>query len=741
MNRINDLGLDIYSLDTIDSITRRIASKLNTIPKFIYYTNGIPSRTDINGDTIFINLFESILEHDNFEDIYAIVKDKLDQTNLQLVDDILTSYIINNDTFLSVDESMLDFLLLQFQTELEGLGIFEDIPNVSKIWDERRDLKEKQKERIRGNKNLSDEYTAIINTFENTQSDIKFTDFELEKSVMEFKLESRDISIIDIFNDIKLTKDIPFASVDKKYKIYRDTVPLKGWVDTFEDIILIKVVKYIHTKEQLEDSDYLNVVITIEDDVIKILTEMEFKRDIITVDMLENRLRDIFSYTLSSYTETKINGVFYIPNFELSKDVLLDLITNDILFYNMMHIDESDKISKRKTGVYTYFNHPSIGPVTTNIIPKIAERGDSDLLNKDTVDEFKYGSYYIRVKITSAKNISVVNAFQKLFVKLLMIYKNKYEDVKSDYTIFIPNFIKRLIMRNLNNRRLKLKDIAPEVFIPGYPPKCTHQPTIIDNDEVDEYRSRGKQVMTYPRVLTNGIVPRNYVCEYNDAKYPALRDNPLSNKDVVEYLPCCYTKDHSKREGSVYRHYFLGEPLRDDERETRQQDIITTNKFVKANGFGILPDNIQNVFKYYSDTFTINKEFCIRDVSQNIPDKKHKRTSGKRCSNWKRDELLDMIIRKFKIPVPSLDTLDIITVNKWNDLKTQPISKVRALVGKKKYIKEYLTDTSTDDFILYLAFWGTQNVKVICNSIRDWFENRNLIIQDDGCGKLDKIKI
>jgi len=743
MNRINNLGIDIYSLDTVESITRRIASKLNTLPKFIYYLNGIPPRENINPNTSFINLFDIIMETDNFEDVYNGVKDKLDQTNLQLIDDILVPYIIKNQTFLGVDNSMVEFLLLQFQTELEGLGVFgDDIPNVLEIWENRRELDKKLTDSIRGNKTLSDEYTDIINTFENTQSNLNFTDFELEKSVLEFKLNSRDISIIDVFNDIKLTKDIPFASVDKKYKIYRDVTPLPTWVTTFENIILIKVNKYKITPERkLEDTDYLNVVVTIEDDSIKILTEMEFKRDIIDILTLQDRLRDIFTYTLTDYTETKVNGVFYVPKFELSKEVILDLITNDMLFSNMIHVDESDKISKKKSGIYIYFNHPNIGLITANIIPKIAERGDSDLLNKDTTNEFKYGTHYIRIKITSANNTRVIKDFQEIFMKLLMIYNDKFETVKTYYTRFIPNFIKRLTMRTGNNRRLKLKDIAPEVFVPGYPPKCTHQPSIIEDDEVEEYRAQGKQVMTYPKVVTNGVIPRNYVCEYRDAKYPALRDNPLSNKDIVDYLPCCYTKDHTKRQGSIYRHYFLGEPLRDEERETRQQDIIITNKFVNRNVFGVLPDNVQNVFKYNTETFKIDREFCIRDVSQNIPDKKHKRTSGKRCNNWKRDELLDMIIRKFKIPIPSLGSLDVITRNKWTDLQSQPIDKLRTMVSNKKYIKEYLTDTSTDEDIKYLAFWGTQNVKVICNSIREWFESRNLVIQDDGCGKLDKIKI
>ena len=85
----------------------------------------------------------------------------------------------------------------------------------------------------------------------------------------------------------------------------------------------------------------------------------------------------------------------------------------------------------------------------------------------------------------------------------------------------------------------KLKDIAPEVFAIGYPSKCLYKPTIVGDEEAIILSEQGTQVMSFPIDNSNGIIPRNYICDHPKHKYPGLRDNPLSNRDLVPFLPCC----------------------------------------------------------------------------------------------------------------------------------------------------------------------------------------------------------
>ena len=82
------------------------------------------------------------------------------------------------------------------------------------------------------------------------------------------------------------------------------------------------------------------------------------------------------------------------------------------------------------------------------------------------------------------------------------------------YRKFIPDFGKSEKKTLQSEQKLKLKDIVPEVFVKGYPPKCPHQPTVIDDDEVKGAEEEGKIVMRYPQNQDEGFIPRNYVWRY-----------------------------------------------------------------------------------------------------------------------------------------------------------------------------------------------------------------------------------
>ena len=102
--------------------------------------------------------------------------------------------------------------------------------------------------------------------------------------------------------------------------------------------------------------------------------------------------------------------------------------------------------------------------------------------------------------------------------------------------------------------------------------------------------------MRYPQVVEEGIMPHNYICNYDKAPYPGLRNNPLANKDIIPYLPCCFKRDHSEVEGNIYAHYYKGEELKKGKEQKQQQNFIITNKFTPYNWYGYLPENISKMF-------------------------------------------------------------------------------------------------------------------------------------------------
>ena len=159
----------------------------------------------------------------------------------------------------------------------------------------------------------------------------------------------------------------------------------------------------------------------------------------------------------------------------------------------------------------------------------------------------------------------------------------------------------------------RLKDIAPEVFVTGYPPLCSKQPTIVSDEEANEAIRKGLQVMTFPNEELDGIPQRKYICNHEKSIYPGLRTNPLSNNSVLPFLPCCYAKNQKDTTGSKYRQYFMGETT--NATTARQKTIITTNKLLDSGAFGTLPTDLENIFgkdsKYLNGSEIGKQEFII----------------------------------------------------------------------------------------------------------------------------------
>ena len=84
---INNKNFEVYNLDNVDSILNRIAANFNTIKKFLYFPDGIPTIKDFNQKTknIVVEDILNIISNDrtnNFEVLFNSIKDKLEQQNI-----------------------------------------------------------------------------------------------------------------------------------------------------------------------------------------------------------------------------------------------------------------------------------------------------------------------------------------------------------------------------------------------------------------------------------------------------------------------------------------------------------------------------------------------------------------------------------------------------------------------------------------------------------------------------------
>jgi len=596
---VNDKNIIVYNLDTIESIMVRIASELKTLPKYLYFPNGPLELYNNSNNNIAEDLLYEIksIKTTDYKELLDKIENKLQYLDLDMYKDVFVPFIVFNKE-LAILAGFDDAVLLAIQEEVNSNNYFDTKINIKKIWDERKEIKNIFEKLIQENVKLNEYNVRTNKTLDETKG-ITYTDFEIENVQLKIFLNMDNLSIIEIFNLIQLNIRIPFASFNGFYKILKDYIPSKEWEISDENFIILKVCELSKIPTVTKYDNFTNVIIGKENNFIVLTFELKIGKDNLSRDLFITELLSLFPNTdiqTNKIEEKNVKGTFYFPKTEINNYILSDLIMNDNLFSSMMTIDEHDKATKSKNSVYIHFKNNNIGRIAANITEKVSERGDPLLKGKDVIDQFEYGSTYIRVKISYSANAKAVLLFQDLFSKLLSIYNSKYIDLVKIYAKFIPNFgvKEQKVIKKLPEPRLK--DIAPEVFPPGYSKKCNAQPTIISDEEVEQAESDGKQVMTYPLSSEEGILPRNYVCNHEKYPYPGLRSNPLSNQELVPYLPCCFKRDHSNIEGNIYGHYFRGEELK-DKIDKSQQNFIITNKFTPFNWYGYLPENLTKLFE------------------------------------------------------------------------------------------------------------------------------------------------
>lgn len=602
----------VYDLDTLQSVLNRLAVELRTIPKYLYFPKGVPTikqfHEEANIDVEDLLEFISGDTGYSFVPIFEALKDKLGQQKLNLREDILMPYVAFNKQFRETPDDMRGVFILMMQSELDDKKIFPDKQNIIHIWENREKTERKRDLSINSNDSMVKKQLDMFKQFEDIDNPIPYSPFELELVNFEFVLDIAHLSIMELFNQLQLTPGVPFAGINSYFKILKDFVPLTDdWEFYLEDKIIFKVLQksnLISTKP----TDYTDAILSIlgepGEEVVTVkmslLTSGQYLSRAELIDRFTSIIKGWSDIKVKKIKESKVNGVFYFPLSSMNKYVFSDLVMNNSLFSSIISIDESEKASKKKESVYIHFNHPKIGHVAANITEKISDKGDQNLRGKDVKKDFKFGTKYIRVKVSTADNLAAVKGFQEMMSKLMIIYHQEYQPIVNFYRQYIPDFAKIYAApANKPTQTSKLKDIAPEVFIKGYPPKCPHQPTIIRDDEVKKAEKEGKAVMRYSQDEKEGFIPRNYICNHTEAIYPGLRKNPLANRNKIPYLPCCYVKNHADKTGSIYRHYYYGDDLK-IKGETKQQDLIVTNKFVPKDNYGTLPEDITKMFNIFN---------------------------------------------------------------------------------------------------------------------------------------------
>lgn len=597
MVQINGENFEIYDLDTEISILNRIASTLNTLPKYLYFPDKTSIMEQFNTDKNIIveDILLKIKNDKNFTNLYNDIKNKILLSNIIL--DLIHPFIAYIETE-DLNNNYINNILELIQIEIKTLNIAENL-ELENIWISRNDIINNLENAIETNRIKTFEQLTYFESIKNAV-ELKFTPFELEKDKNELILEFNNITLMEVFNYVKLNTNVPFGSLNNFYKILKDFIPYEEWSFTTEHIILM-VSPAINSLSNSKINDYSTIIIEEVQDKKEVIIHFYYNKSVnnLNKDKFIERIIDIFPklkpLNIKSLNSDSINGVFYFPEHNLNKNVLSDLIMNNPLFSSILSINESVKATKSRVSIYVYFNHINTGPITATITEKTMTRNDPNMKDKD-FKVFPTGKKYIRVKIKNSKNMEAIQEFQKIFSKLMTLYDEEYPKIVQIYKEYIPFFGDNDFLEE------EVKEEEESIFPPTYSRSCTNIPTVITTAEQERQAiENGKQIMSFPRNQDSYLAtPKKYICNYSKNIYPSLKENTdPATKDKFPLLPCCYGNDPKNPKSklhSKYRVYYGLEKEQEKKQLDTQQNLIKTNKFVNFKIFGFLPKNINRLF-------------------------------------------------------------------------------------------------------------------------------------------------
>jgi hypothetical protein len=627
MVKINGKKFKLYDLDTVDTIISRIAVNFETIPKYLYFSEGIPKNfrdvREISVDNILEFIKSNASESTDFKKFIKKFLKKYPNMSLDIKKDLLEVWLSYNTQL----EQIADFdtsILVSTGDEIAKEGYFKDEKDFQNFWNNERDGKKREieddisrhNEQTKGSIDLYKIFDEITE-----EDEIGYTDFNIEQVKLEIVLDLEGITVLEIFNHIKNNETIPFASCKNYYKILKDFVPPEEWAEKTKGRTLVNRHKVLenednciflkmYEKEKIKVKNYKDFTdIKIEvGEVVRASMKLKIEKGYLSQEKFIERFKSIFvGLDLKSreINETGVVGVFYFPSQLFNTYVFSDLVMNDPNFEKLINIDESQKATKRKVEgknplLNIHFSHQSTGNIRASIIQKFVDKTDPEMRNQDR-EIFPEDEEYIRIRVVRGRDTESIKVFQKIFSKLLFIYSQKHGDIVEFYKQFIPDFGQVVKLQKVLTIKKDLKRAVPELFLSNYTRKCLNSPDIITPEEAQGL-DEGKSIV-FPRDLQQGGVQYTsdgknqhyYKCTDPAYPYTGVQVNKLSNKDEFPYIPCCFKENQSEKKGGSYNIYYRNEEK--EVREKKQQDFITTNKFVNNNQFGTLPQDLETFLK------------------------------------------------------------------------------------------------------------------------------------------------
>jgi hypothetical protein len=426
-------------------------------------------------------------------------------------------------------------------------------------------------------------------------------DFRLTLSI---NLEIPNTSITDVFNNIRLSPEIPFCKHNEYYKIRTDYRP-EELPDMPDQGVIYLLLRSAVVQILGNDDGTYSVLI---DSVNKKETDAN-------MEIIISALNDP-TITISKSRDVKTSGIYYYFGKRFNAQVFADMVMNDLEIAQYINVDESAKASKRAdddgaTWLYFHLNSEQLGHVTGSVSEKLVDKLDP-ILRTSYRAQLKLNQPYVRVNVTDIGSQEKMHAFVEFFSGIMETYETKYPTVCASYTMY-KTLSKFGVIDTPEEIELKydISKLVPEVFITDYKRICgkyfglrvfdepPNEPHLVfprpPGDYSKSYASDGRNVKYYTSV---------------DEKFPfvGVMKNTLPNQDEYPFIPCCFKEDQSGKNN--YKEYYL------DEVKIRGANkiVIANQKKLSVGQMGLLPQSISPIFN------TVNQDIVRIGVTSNASD-------------------------------------------------------------------------------------------------------------------------
>ena len=277
MVRVNGNKFKIYELDDLESFENRLSYQMETLGKYLYFENDV-KETDIfnkKNNIIVENILDTIknsaLNNDSVMDLIKNIRYKVGDEKFDKSKQIIIIWLLYNKKLQNDIAEQGDYILNTIGDILYKENIYISNKEIYKAWKDVDRFKKSLERDIEINTENVRNTLDIFREYDTITEGVAITEFTFENIAYKITYNIQDITLFELFNYVKLTKNVPFISANNYYKILNEFIPPYQWGEGVENAIVLYINNKIFYSSLFNIDNYSTSILKI-DDITKYIT-------------------------------------------------------------------------------------------------------------------------------------------------------------------------------------------------------------------------------------------------------------------------------------------------------------------------------------------------------------------------------------------------------------------------------------------------------------------------------------